>query len=130
MRTYIYLLFVLLMWGCTTSSEKLEPYVGMDLQEVVADYGYPDVAFDMEYGRRDFLWTMKQSSSMPAYAISPAALTDPVEQFDPDMKGKSITPAYGGQTIAAECSYILMTQWDESKKTWIVSAYQKPKSGC
>lgn len=130
MRTYIYLLFVLFLWGCSTPHDKLESYVGLDIQEVVADFGNPDVAFVMDNGRRDFLWTMKKSSSMPAYDISPAALTDPAEQFDPEIKGKSITPAYGGQTIAAECSYILITNWDDEKKTWIVTDYQKPRSGC
>ena len=102
----------------------------MDIQEVVAELGYPDVAFVMSDSRRDFQWTKKSSDSMAAYDISPGGLTSPAEQFDPDITGKTLTPEYGGKTIAAECSYILITQWDESKKTWIVTKYQKPASGC
>lgn len=130
MRNWIFLSIAILLWSCASSHEKLESYVGKDIQEFVADYGYPDVAFDMGDGRRDFQWAMKQTSSMAAYDISPAALTKPAEQFDPEIKGESLIPAYGGQRIAVYCSYTLITQWDEAKKTWIVADYQKPQEGC
>jgi hypothetical protein len=128
----IVLLPILLFFiaGCTTSHEKLESYVGQDIQEVVADYGNPDVAFVMGNGRRDFQWTMKMSSSMPAQAISPGALTNPADQFNPDIEVSPLIPMYGGQAVASECSYIMITHWDEANKKWIVKAYQKPKSGC
>jgi len=128
----IFLLPILLIFiaGCATSHEKLESYVGVDIQEVVADYGNPDVAFVMDNGRRDFQWTMQMSSSMPAQAISPGAPTNPADQFDPNIEVSPLTPMYGGQAIAAECSYIMITHWDDAKKIWIVSDYQKPKSGC
>ena len=130
LRICIPAILVFSIAGCASSHDKLEAYVGMDIQEVVSEFGNPDVAFDMGDGRRDFMWTTKQSSSMPAYDISLAALTSPVEQFDPEIKAKPLIPGFGGKPIAAECSYIMITHWDEAKKTWTVSAYQEPKSGC
>lgn len=130
MRAYVFPLTVCLLISCTASHEKLESYVGLDIQEVVTDFGNPDVAFDMGNGRRDFMWTMRQSSSMPAYDISPGALTNPADQFNPDIKGNTEMPRYGGQAIAAECSYIMITNWDIDKKTWVVNDYQRPGSGC
>ena len=130
MRTSLLSVLLFYIAGCAASHEKLESYVGLDIQEVVAEYGNPDVAFDMGNSRRDFQWTMRKSSSMPAYDISLGALTNPAEQFDPDIKVNPEVPRYGDQAIAAECSYIMITNWDNDKKTWVVKDYQKPKSGC
>ena len=69
MRNILFSILVIPIAGCATSHEKLASYVGQDVQQVVADYGYPNVAFDMGDGRRDFQWTMKMSSSMPAQVI-------------------------------------------------------------
>ena len=130
MRIFLLPILVFLITGCTTSHEKLAPYVGQDVQEVVADYGNPNVAFDMSDGRRDFQWTMNMSSTIPAQSISMGGLTDPDDQFNPDLKMTTIIPVRGGQPEAAECSYTMITHWDDIKKIWIVTAYQKPRSGC
>ena len=130
MRIFLLPILVFLQSACTTSHEKLASYVGQDVQQVVADYGYPNVAFAMGNGRRDFQWTMKMSSTMPTQAISTGGLTNPVDQFNPDLEMTTITPRYAGEPVASECSYTMITQWDDTKKLWIVTAYQKPRSGC
>jgi len=130
LRIFLLLILVFLISACATSHEKLASYVGQDVQEVVADYGNPNVAFDMGNGRRDFQWTMNLSSPIPAQAISTGALTNPAELFNPDIEMTPITPMYGGQLVASECSYTMITHWDDTKKVWIVKAYQKPSSGC
>ena len=130
MRIFLLPILLFFIAGCTMFHEKLESYVGKDIQEVVADYGNPDVAFVMDNGRRDFQWTMKMTSSMPAQAISAGALTSPADQFNPDIEVSPLIPMYGGQAVASECSYIMITQWDEARMKWIMTGYQKPKSGC
>jgi len=130
LRIFLLLILVFLIAGCTISHEKLAPYIGQDVQEVVADYGYPNVAFDMGNGRRDFQWTMSMSSSMPAQSISTGALTNPADQFNPDLEMTTIIPTYGGQPVASECSYTMITQWDDTRKIWTVTGYQEPTSGC
>lgn len=129
-RNILFSILVIPIASCATSHEKLASYVGQDVQQVVADYGYPNVAFDMGDGRRDFQWTMKMSSSMPAQAISIGGLTNPADQFNPDIEMTTIITMYGGQPVASECSYTMITHWDDIKKIWIVTAYQKPRSGC
>jgi len=130
LRMFLLPILVLLIAGCATSNEKLESFVGQDVRKIVADYGYPNVAFDMGNGRRDFQWTMKISSAMPAQAISIGALTNSTDPFNPDIEMTTVIPMYGGQPVAAECLYTMMTRWDDTRKTWIVTGYQKPKSGC
>ena len=130
LRIFLLPILVFLITGCTTSHEKLAPYVGQDVQEVVADYGNPNVAFDMSDGRRDFQWTMKMPSSISAQAISRGALTKSNDQFNPDMEMRMLIPMRGGQPVALECSYTLITQWDDTKSIWIVTGYQKPTTGC
>ena len=115
--------------GCATKHDKLQGYVGEDIQEVVADYGYPNVAFDMEEGRRDFQWGIT-SSTLPSYTISSGALTDPAKLYAPDIKKKTITPMFNREVVKSECLYTMVTQWDEAAKSWIVTGYQQPTSGC
>jgi len=129
-RNILFSILVFLIFGCATSHEKLASYIGEDIKQVVADYGYPNVAFDMGKGRRDFQWTMNTSSTIPAQAISTGGLTKPADQFNPDLEMTTITPMYGGEPVASECSYTMITDWDDTKKIWIVTAYQKPRSGC
>ena len=130
MRIFLLPILVFLLSACTASHEKLAPYVGQDILDVVADYGNPNVAFDMGKGRRDFQWTMKMSSTMPAQSISMGGLTNPAEQFNPDLEMTTIIPIFGGEPVASECSYTMITHWDDTRKIWIVTAYQKPRSGC
>ena len=130
MRNTLFPILAFLVSACATSHEKLESFIGGDIQEVVADYGYPNAAFDMGNGRRDFQWTMNMSSTIPAQSISMGGLTNPVDQFNPDLEMTTIIPMRGGEPVASECSYTMITRWDDSKKIWIVTAYQKPRSGC
>lgn len=130
MRIFLLPILAVLLSGCTTSHEKLASYVGQDVKEVMAEYGNPNVAFDMGNGRRDFQWTMNMSSSMLAHAISTGARTNPADQFNPDIEMTPINPMYGGHPVASECSYTMITHWDGTRKIWIVTAYQKPTSGC
>ena len=130
MRYSLIFIMVFLITGCGTSHEKLTSYVDQDIQQVVSDFGNPNVAFDMGNGRRDFQWTIKQLSARPSQAISRGALTSPIDMFDPDIGMDTITPMYAGQPVAAECYYTMITQWDDSRKTWIVKNYKKPRTGC
>lgn len=129
MRTCIFLLMALFVSSCATKHDKLQAYVGKDINEAVAALGHPRVTFDMEEGRRDFQWVIT-SSTLPSYTISTGALTDHSQQFDPATKTRTITPIFDGKVIASDCVYTLLTHWDEDKKSWIVSGYQKPTSGC
>jgi hypothetical protein len=130
LRNILLPILVLIIISCAASHEKLEPYVGQDVQQVVADYGYPNVAFDMGNGRRDFQWTMNMPHSIPAQSISRGARTYSTDMFDPDVKMTNLVPTSGGQPAAAECTYTMITQWDETKKIWIVTGFQKPGTGC
>ena len=129
MRACVFLLMVLFVSGCATKHDKLQAYVGKEIQEAVADYGTPSVAFDMGEGRRDFQWVIA-SSKLPSYTISAGALTDPTQQLDPAIKMRTVTPMFDGKAIATECLYTMLTRWDEDAKSWIVTGYQKPTSGC
>jgi hypothetical protein len=95
----------------------------------VAVYGNPYVAFDMEEGRRDFQWVIT-SSALPSYPISSGALTDPAKQYVPDIKNETITPMFNGLAVRSECLYTMVTHWDEDVKSWIVTDYHQPTSGC
>ncbi len=123
-------ILVFFVSACTSSHEKLATYVGQDIQQVVAEFGYPNVAFDMGDGRRDFQWTVKMSTTRPAQAISRGAVTNPADLFDPELEMTRIAPMYRGQPVAAECYYTMITQWNDNSKLWIVTGYQKPRSGC
>ena len=128
-RACVYLLLALFVSSCATKHDKLQSYVGKDIQKVVADFGYPRVAFDMEKGRRDFQWTIK-SSTFRTYTISVSAITDTEQQFYPVSKARVITPTFAGKAIASECSYTMLTRWDEDKQSWIVTDHHKPTNGC
>jgi hypothetical protein len=128
-KSCLFLFMALFVSGCATKHEKLEAYVGEDIQEVVAVYGYPNVAFDMEEDRRDFQWVIT-SSTQPSYPISSGALTDPAKLFVPDIKEKTITPMFNGAVVTTECLYTMVTHWDEDAKSWIVTGYQQLTSGC
>ena len=129
MKSCIFLLMALFVTGCATKDDKLQAYVGEDIQEVVAVFGNPYVAFDMEEGRRDFQWVIT-SSTLPSYPISSGALTDPAKQYVPDIKNETITPMFNGLVVKSECLYTMVTHWDESAKSWIVTDYHQPTSGC
>lgn len=129
MKSCIFLLMVLFVSGCAVKHDKLQAYVGEDIQEVVAVYGHPDVAFDMGDGRRDFQW-VRISSTLPSYAISPGALTVPAKQYAADYKKKMITPMFNQEGVKSECLYTMLTRWDEDAKSWIITGYHQPTSGC
>jgi hypothetical protein len=128
-KSCIFLLMTLFVSGCATKHDKLQAYVGEDIQEVVAVYGDPNVAFDMDKDRRDFQWVII-SSILPSYPISSAALTDPAKQYAPDIKNKTITPMFNRKVVKSECLYTMVTHWNEDVKSWIVTGYQQPTSGC
>jgi hypothetical protein len=115
--------------GCATKHDKLQAYVGKDINEAVTALGHPTVAFDMQEGHRDFQWVITKST-LPSYIISTGALNDPAQQFDPAIKTRTITPMFDGKVIASDCVYTLLTHWFEDKKSWIVFGYQIPTSGC
>ena len=129
MKACLFLLMTLFVSGCATKHDMLQAYVGKDMQEAVAAYGDPNLAFAQGEGRRDFQWVIT-SSTPSTYTISAGALTDPAQQFDPDIKTRSITPTFDGKAITSECVYTMMTRWDEETKSWIVTGYQQPVSGC
>ena len=129
MKSCIFLLMSLFVSGCATKHDKLQAYVGEDIQEVVAVYGDPYVAFDMEEGRRDFQWVIT-SSALPSYPISSGALTDPAKQYVPDIKNETITPMFNGLAVKSECLYTMMTYWNEDAKSWMVTDYHQPTTGC
>jgi len=128
-KSCIFLLMALFVSACATKDDNLQAYVGEDIQEVVAVYGDPYVAFDMEEGRRDFQWVIT-SSTLPSYPISSGALTDPAQQYAPDIKKKTITPMFNRKVVKSECLYTMVTHWDEDAKSWIVTDYHQPTSGC
>ena len=129
MKTSLSLVVAFIITACAAKHEQLQAFVGEDIQKVVAVYGYPSVAFDMQAGRRDFQWVVS-SSRVPSYEISIAALTDPAKQFDPDIKPEGITPEFAGKAVTTECLLTIMTRWDEDTKSWIVTDYQQPTGGC
>ncbi len=129
MKTSLFLVMALFVTACAAKHEKLQAYVGEDIQKVVAVYGYPTVAFDMQAGRRDFQWVVI-STREPSYEISPGALTDPAKQFDPDIKPESITPEFAGKVVTSKCLLTMLTRWDEDAQSWIVTDYQQPAGGC
>lgn len=128
-KTSLFLLTALFFSSCAAKHDTLLAYVGEDIQKVVADIGYPKVAYDMEEGRRDFQWIMK-SSTVHSYDISIDALTDPAKQFDPDIKLGSITPMFDSKAMTSECLLTMMTRWNDDTKSWVVIDYQQPTSGC
>jgi len=130
MRNILLPVLVVIISGCSAAHEKLEPYVGQDIQQVVADYGNPNVAFDMGKGRRDFQWTVEMSTAIPAQAISTGARTRSADMFNPDIEMTTLIPMSGGQPVASECSYTVITSWDDTMKIWIVTGNKKPRTGC
>ena len=130
MRNILLPVLVVIISGCAAYNEKLEPYVGQDVQQVVADYGNPNVAFDMGKGRRDFQWTVKMSTAIPAQAISRGARTRSADMFNPDIEMTMLIPMFGGQPVASECSYTVITSWDDTRKVWVVTGNKKPRTGC
>ncbi len=130
MRFSLVLFVMLFFAACTATHEKLEAYIGQDIQHVVADYGNPNLAFDMEDGRRDFQWVVARSEPVAAQLVSKGALRGQSEMFNPETEMTMISPSYGGKPVAAECLYTLIARWDESGKIWVVTGYQEPRPGC
>ena len=130
MRNILLPVLVVIISGCAASHEKLAPYVGQDVQQVVADYGNPNVAFDMGKDRRDFQWTMKTQSAIPAQAISRGARTRSADMFNPETEMTTLIPMSGGQPVASECSYTVITSWDDTRKIWVVIGNKNPRTGC
>jgi len=128
-KTSLIIVTVLLVTACAAKHDELQTYVGEDIQKVVADYGQPHLAYDMGGDRRDFQWIMK-SATVPSYDVSSGALTDPATQSDPAIKSARITPMYDGKQVATECLLTMVTRWDEDTKSWVVTGYQQPTSGC
>lgn len=130
MRAFLNIGVILLIAGCASSHPKLQSYVGKDIQNVVVDYGYPIVAYEMGDGRRDSQWVMDQSSSRSTQVMMTGALTEPAEQFEPNIKTISMTAMSGDLAKVSQCMYTMITRWDDEKKTWIIKGYQKPTSDC
>ena len=130
MRFSLILLLILFLAACAATHDKLEAYIGQDIQHVVADYGYPYLAYDMGDGRRDFQWVVARSEPVAAQLVSKGALRGQADMFNPDIKMTMITPTYAGRPVASECLYTFITRWDESGEIWVVTGNQKPRTGC
>ncbi len=129
MRPWLFLLMALPITGCTTRHASLEAFVDADIQQVITEYGLPLVAYDMEDGTRDFQWVI-HSSERPAYAASSGALLDPEQQFEQASVKQTIIPMFNAEPVLPDCLYTLKARWDDDAKSWVVTDYHKPTSGC
>jgi hypothetical protein len=128
-KFFILLLIAIFFSACTTQHAELDRYVDNDIQDVIAAYGQPVVAFQMEENRRDFQWVIS-SGDVPSYSISTGALLTSSEQIEPANDNETITPMFNNIPLMSECIYTLKTRRDDDTERWIVTGYQKPAAGC
>ena len=129
MKSYILLVGAIILSACSTQHAKLDEFVDKDIRDVIAVYGQPLVAFQMEENRRDFQWVL-DSGHIPAYSVSGGALMVPEKQLGVSNENETITPLFDNKPITSECIYTLISHWDADAQRWIVTSYQKPVPGC
>lgn len=123
LNTLLAVLILICVSGC--ASTHMAQYMGKEIQEVMIDSGAPVNAFDMSDGRRAFQFRWGGGTFVTpqttTYSGSASAIGNSAW-----YSGTAITN--GGHVISSEgCLITYLTNWDNDKKTWIVTENRLPK---
>ena len=115
---------IMCLSGC--ASQIMKSYIGQPVSAVVEEYGMPSGAYDIEPGKRAFIWTMTTSVVIPGTTTAyGTAIGNQVF-----MQGYT-TP---GVVSSDSCNYVMYatrTRIDiEGPAAWQVTGFKKPKFMC
>lgn len=114
--------------GC--ASAIMKSYVDKPLSEAVMDYGPPITAFDVEPGRRAFIWNIRSSVTLPGTATTTGNL---------NMSGgagfySASTIINPPTTINSSCNYTLFAERipgaPEGPAGWRIVGFRQPHLTC
>jgi hypothetical protein len=108
--------------GCVT--EKMQTFVGRDVQSLIVAYGPPTREIEMPGGAKAFQWERTATSTTPVSART-------MEKEGRD-KGSKITQTTvsGGQTTTTRCLYTFVADWTPPLNAWIVTSFNQPSYDC
>ena len=114
----------ILLAGC--ASQIMSKYVGKPISEIVADYGMPAGAYDVEIGKRAFVWQMDSTVIVPGTSFTNASVIG-----NQVFANTYTSPDYAS---TSRCSYVMFatrTRTDiEGPAAWTVSGFRKPRLDC
>jgi hypothetical protein len=123
-RITFLIISTILVSGC--ASQIMKGYVGKPISNVVEDYGMPSGSFEVEVGKRAFIWQMNDSYVIPGHTNSTGTIV-----------GNSVfTNTYTSPPVIStnRCAYVLyaaQTRTDiEGPAAWTVTGFKKPKLDC
>ena len=114
----------ILLAGC--ASQIMSEYVGKPISEIVADYGMPAGAYDVEIGKRAFVWQMDSAVIVPGTSFTNASVIG-----NQVFANTYTSPDYAS---TSRCSYVMFatrTRTDiEGPAAWTVSGFRNPRLDC
>jgi hypothetical protein len=125
MRRLITLLSsALLITGC--ASKIMQAYVGQPISAVVEDYGMPSGAFDIEPGKRAFVWSISTNIFIPGATTT----------YGTAIGNQLFLNSYSspGVMTSDSCNYVLYAEKHrsdiEGPAAWRVTSFKKPGFWC
>lgn len=110
--------------GCASSIMK--SYVGQPITAVIEDYGMPSGAYDVEPGKRAFMWTMNTTVYIPGYTST----------YGTQIGNQIFMSGYSSPGVAStdSCNYVMyakQTRTDiQGPAAWTVTSFKKPSIWC
>lgn len=110
--------------GC--ASQIMSGYVGQPITAVIAQYGMPSGSYDLEPGKRAFVWQMENSVIIPGSTTTTGTV----------VGNQIFTNSYnsGGYVATSTCAYVLHAQKTrddvEGPAAWTIVGYDKPRFDC
>lgn len=111
------------LFGC--ASNHMEQYIGKNIMEVAFESGQPENVIDMGDGRRVFQFRWGGGT----YRMPERTTTDgKVSVYGNSAWYKQTAVTTGGYSVTSEgCILSYITEWDESKKSWVITETRYPK---
>ncbi len=114
--------------GC--ASAIMKSCVGKPLSEAVMDYGPPATAFDIEPGRRAFMWNMQSSVTLPGHATTTGNM-NVIGGMGFYSASTIVSPP---TTINSSCNYTVFAERIpgalDGPAAWRIVDFRQPKLMC
>jgi hypothetical protein len=120
----LFFLCLVTLTGC--ASKIMQSYVGQPISAVVLDYGMPSGAFDIEPGKRAFIWSMSVNVFIPGTTTT----------YGTAVGNQLFLNSYSSPGVMASdsCNYVLYAERHrtdiEGPAAWRVTSFKKPSFWC
>ncbi len=120
---YLFISSALLLVGCANIGINQKNYIGQDIRNVILDYGEPIHTYNMRDGIKAYQWEIISQFKTPV-----TANTTGFHSKEGIINKNTIYS--GGGRHTRKCFYTFFTRRNKTQKTWIVTSFRKPISGC